>query len=151
MKRSLPTTMSIALIAWLGISGLRAQGSRTIPGTINEVEEQFRVAKLSNDVQTLDRLLADLFVETDQNGNSRTKGEMIALFRTFKIQSLTTDSFSIRVNLDAAVVTGSQTEMNAAATDRMLYTRVWINSGDRWRLVASSQFRDPKQSAATAR
>jgi len=84
----------------------------------------------------------DLFVETDQNGTSRTKGEMIELFRTFKIQSLTTDSFSIRVNLDAAVVTGSQTEINAAATDRMLYTRVWINSGDRWRLVASSQFRD---------
>jgi hypothetical protein len=151
MKRLLARAMSIALIAWLGVSGLRAQGPKIIPGTINEVEEQFRVAKLSNDVQTLDRLLADVFVETDQNGNSRTKAQMIEFFRTFQIQSLTTDSFMIRVNLDTAVVTGSQTEVNAAGTDRMLYTRVWINGGDRWRLVASSQFRDPKRSAVIPR
>lgn len=151
MKRLLPAVTSIALIAWLGVTGVRAQSSRITPGTINEVEEQFRVAKLRNDVQTLDRLLADVFAETDQNGNSRTKAEMIEFFRTFQIQSLTTDSFMIRVNLNTAVVTGSQTEINAAGTDRMLYTRVWINGGDRWRLVASSQFRDPKRSAVLAR
>ena len=34
MKRLLARAMSIALIAWLGVSGLRAQGPKIIPGTI---------------------------------------------------------------------------------------------------------------------
>jgi hypothetical protein len=47
----------------------------------------------------------------------------------------------IRVSDNAAVVNGSQTEVNDSGTDRMLFTRVYI--GGQQRLLASSQFRNP--------
>lgn len=150
MKRLFATTMSIGVVvAWLGITPVRAQDARVntprgVAAQISEVEEQFRVAKLRNDVQSLDRILDESFVETNQNGNSRTKSETIELFRSFPIQSLTTDSSTVRVTGNAALVTGSQTEVNGTGTDRMLFTRVYIKSGDRWGLFASSQFRNPK-------
>jgi hypothetical protein len=155
MKRLLATVMSIVVgIVWLGVSPLRAQEARVAVGVasqINDVEEQFRVAKLRNDVQSLARLLDESFVETNQNGNSRTKNETIELFRIFRIQSLTTDSLTIRATANEALVTGSQTEVNGTGTDRMLFTRVWVKSGDGWRLLASSQFRNPKLREFAAR
>lgn len=157
MKRLLAATMSISVVvAWLGVSPLRAQDAmvntaRGVPPQISDIEEQFRVAKLRNDVQSLDRILDESFVGTNQNGVSRTKNDMIELFRSFPIQSLTTDSSTVRVTGNAAVVTGSQTEVNGTGTDRMLFTRVYIRSGDRWRLLASSQFRNPKAPEVTSR
>src|SRR5207244_4297127 len=100
-------------------------------------------------VRSLDRILDNSFIETNQNGNSRTKAETVELFRSFPIRSLMTDSSMIRVSDNAAVVNGSQTEVNDTGTDRMLFTRVYIRSGDRWRLLASSQFRNPKLSATS--
>jgi hypothetical protein len=120
-----------------------------VEAQIRDIEEQFRVAKLKNDVRTLDRILDKSFVETNQNGNSRTKDETLELFGSFPIRSLATDSSMIRVSDGAAVVNGSQTEVNDTGTDRMLFTRIYIRSGDRWCLLASSQFRNPKFSATS--
>jgi hypothetical protein len=55
----------------------------------------------------------------------------------------------IRVSGDAAVVNGTQTEVNDSGTDRMLFTRVYIRSGGLWHLLASSQFRNPKLSTTS--
>lgn len=156
MKRLLAATVLIGVVGWLGVTQLRAQGARVntpsgVDAQISDIEEQFRVAKIRNDVQSLDRILDEAFVETNQNGNSRTKNETIELFRSFPIQFLNTDSSTVRVTGNAAVVTGSQTEVNGTDTDRMLFTRVYVNSGDRWRLLASSQFRNPKLLEAASR
>ena len=76
---------------------------------------------------------------------------MIDLWRTFRIQLLGTDSSTVRVAGNTAVVTGSDTEVNASGTDRMLFTRVYIRGGNEWRLLASSQFRNPKLAALRSR
>ena len=151
MKRLLPLALLIGVVASLGVSPSRAReiNQSGVEAQITDIEEQFRVAKLKNDVQSLDRILDESFVGTNQNGNTRTKGEIIELFRSFPIQSLKTDSSTIRLSDNAAVVTGSQTEVNGTGTDRMLFTRVYIRSGDRWWLLASSQFRDPKLPATS--
>ena len=152
MRLLLALTLFIGVVvAWLGVGSAGAQENNRggVEAQIRDIEEQFRVAKLKNDVQSLDRILDTSFVETNQNGNSRTKNEAIELFRSFAIQSLKTESATIRVSDNAAVVTGSQTEVNDTGTDRMLFTRVYIRSGDRWRLLASSQFRNPKLSATS--
>jgi hypothetical protein len=157
MKGLFAATMSTGIVvAWLGLTYVRAQDAivdtpRGVAAQVSDIEEQFRVAKLKNDVQSLDRILDESFVETNQNGNSRTKSETIELFRAFPIQSLDTDSSTVRLTGDAALVTGSQTEVNGTGTDRMLFTRVYIKSGDRWRLLASSQFRNPKLSRVASR
>jgi TonB family protein len=111
------------------------------------VEEQYRVAKLHNDVAALDRLLDDACVETNQNGNTRNKAELLELWRDFRISSLVIDSLNLRVTGDTVVATGRMTERNAGI-DYMLFTRTWKSAGNgQWKLVSSSQFRDPNVSA----
>jgi hypothetical protein len=149
MRRRFTAAMSIGLVVGcLGKTVAWAQDTRgntpREPATqIREIDEQFRVAKLRNDVQSLERILDESFVEMNQNGNSRTKNETIELFQSFRIQSLTTDEALVRVSGNAALVTGSQTELNSTGTDRMLFTRVYVRTGGGWRLIASSQFRNP--------
>jgi hypothetical protein len=116
----------------------------TDAGQIMQVEEQFRLAKLNRDIRALGTILADNFSETNQNGNSRNKAQTIELWSSFEIDSLTTDSADVKITGNTAVVTGSQTEHNAAGVDRMLYMRVYIRSGSTWQLLAAMQFRDPR-------
>ena len=157
MKRVVTAAMSLGLVvSCLGGSSAAAQNTRVDTAReaatqITEIEEQFRVAKLRNDVHSLDRILDESFVETNQNGNSRTKNDTIELFRSFRIQLLTTDTSAVRVSGDAALVTGSQTEVNSTGTDRMLFTRVYVRTEGRWHLLASSQFRDPEMLKVASR
>ncbi len=153
MRPLFTRALLIGALAWIGVAPSAAQAQEMnrdgIEAQIRDIEEQFRVAKLKNDVRILDRILDKSFVETNQNGNSRTKNETVELFKSFPIRSLTTDSSIIRLSDNAAVVNGSQTEVNDGGTDRMLFTRVYSRSGGHWRLLASSQFRDPKLSTSS--
>src|SRR5947208_1848068 len=94
---------------------------------VMKVDEAFRIAKLKNDTAALDRLLAEKFYETNQNGNSRSKAQTIELWTTFPIRSLTTETAEIRITGGVAVVTGAQAEENSTGTDRMLFMRTYVN------------------------
>jgi hypothetical protein len=108
------------------------------------VEETYRVAKLNNDIQALDRILSPDYYGTNQNGNSRNKQEAIELFTSFPITSLMVDRATIRFSGTNVTVTGEQTEVNATGTDRMLFTRVYVPDGaDSWLLLSNTQFRNP--------
>jgi hypothetical protein len=126
-----------------GQNGLKGEEG-SAEAQVLKAEEEFRFAKLTNDTRTLTRVLADGFSETNQNGNTRDKAQMIELFEGFPIKLLTIDSARLRVTGDTAVVTGTQTEVNSCGTDRMLFTRVYIRERGGWRLLASTQFRDPE-------
>jgi uncharacterized protein DUF4440 len=108
-----------------------------------KVDEQFRVAKLKNDTAALDRILAWNYYGTNQNGNSRNKAQLIDLFTSFPIYSLTTDTSEVRITGDTAVVTGTQTEGNSVGVDRMLFTRVYWKGPNGWQLLSSMQYRNP--------
>ena len=104
-------------------------------------DEVYRLAKLNRDSRALDRILADEFNETNQNGNSRDKAQTLELWKTFTISSLTTDTHEVRVAGDTAMVLGTQTEDQ---TEHMLFTRVYVNGPAGWQLLSSMQFRDPR-------
>lgn len=115
------------------------------------VDEQFRLAKLDNDVRAMADLLSDDFFETNQNGNSRDKTEALDLWTTFKITSLVTERATIRLAGDQATMTGEQTEVNGSGTDRMLFTRIYVRSGaNDWKLLSCTQFRNPHVAQRTA-
>jgi len=121
-----------------------ARGSFAIQSAILRVDEQWREAKLANDVETMKRIISDDFFETNQNGNGRDKAQMLQLWTTFKIQSLATHRATIRVSGNVASVTGEQTEVNDSGTDRMLFARVYVQSSSaEWKLLSSTQFRRP--------
>jgi hypothetical protein len=127
---------------------------RTQPGSpqdaVMKVDEEYRIAKLKNDIAALSRILADNFYETNQNGNSRNKAQSIELWTDFRITSLTTDSYDVRITGDTATVTGTQTEVNAGV-DRMLFTRVYVKGSSGWQLLSSMQFRNPDAAPSSAR
>jgi len=117
------------------------------------VDEDYRLAKLRNDVDALQRLLADDFYEMNQNGHGRNKTQTIELWQTFRITSLTTDEGEVRVTGDTAVMSGRQTEVNGSGTDRMRFMRTFIRRHDQrdWQLLSSIQFRDPGTFSAVSR
>jgi hypothetical protein len=124
---------------WAGRMTFNAQAA------VLRVDEQFRQAKLDNDVRAMADLLSDEFFEMNQNGNGRDKTEALDLWTSFKISSLVTERATIRLAGDQATMTGQQTEVNGSGTDRMLFTRVYVRSGaDDWKLLSSTQFRNPK-------
>jgi len=121
----------------------------TAESAVLQAEERFRVAKLANDINTLERLFDDAFIETNQNGNTRDKQGALELWKTFHITSLVINSAIVKVAEHTATVTGRMTEVNVTGTDRMLFTRVWKESAPgTWRLLSCSQFRDPQPDPA---
>jgi hypothetical protein len=115
------------------------------------VDEQFRLAKLANDVRAIETLISDDFFEMNQNGNGRDKVQTLELWTSFKISSLVTERATIRLAGDQATMTGQQTEVNGSGTDRMLFTRVYVRSGGNdWKLLSSTQFRNPKVAQGAA-
>jgi len=112
-------------------------------------ERQLQAARMRNDVVEATRLLADEFVGTDQNGSTRSKAATVELFRTVGVNSLTQTISDERVTNGMAVVTGSSVEENGKGPDRMLFTHVWRrDDAGWWRLVSSSQFRDPRATSS---
>jgi hypothetical protein len=140
MKHPILATLSAAMLC------LAASGQRPVTEEeVMKVDEQFRLAKLNQDTRALGLILAENFLETNQNGNSRNKAQTIELWTSFRIDSLTTDSADVKITGDTAVVTGSQTEHNGGGVDRMLYMRTYVRSGSSWQLLAAIQFRDPRR------
>src|SRR5215471_1413527 len=112
-----------------------------IAGVVMRIDEEYRVAKLKQDTNTLNRILAVGFYEMNQNGNGRNKAETLDLWHSFSISSLTTDSYEVRVSGEMAAVTGTQTENGS---ERMLFTRIYGKGPTDWQLLSSIQFRNPK-------
>jgi hypothetical protein len=108
-----------------------------------KADEAFRRAKLANDVPALRALFNDEFYEVNQNGNGRDKQAALELWATFPIKSLTTDRATVRFSGSTAVVTGEQTEVNGTGTDRMIFTRVYVEGSSGWELLSCTQYRNP--------
>ena len=104
-----------------------------------KVEDAFRLAKLQNDTAALSEIVADEYSGVNQYGHRRDKAEVIELFRTFKISSLTRAEADVRIAGDVAIVVGSQTEVNPAGKERLMFTRVYVRRDGRWRLLSSTQ------------
>jgi hypothetical protein len=132
------------LCVTLGCLAAGLAPAQTDRDEILKVDNQFRVAKLKNDVATLGLILADNVYSINQYGAARNKAQLLELWTTFTIQKLTTDSAEVRVTGDTAIVTGAQTEVNAMGTERMTYMRVYIRTGGSWKLLAVMQFIPPQ-------
>ena len=144
MKHSLKQMIPLVVLA----AGLATAQPvpRGIESEVMKADEVFRLANLHRDTESLDRILAPEFYGTNQNGNSRNKAEMIDLFASFPIATLTTDTAQVGMQGGTATVTGTQTE---DGTERMLFTRVYVNGRSGWQLLASMQFRNRNQTQSS--
>ena len=87
MRQPILATLAVAIVCF------PASGQRSATDDeVMKVDEQFRLAKLNQDTRALGSILAENFLETNQNGNSRNKAQTIELWASFPIESRTTDS-----------------------------------------------------------
>jgi hypothetical protein len=129
------------LLSSIQFSNPKPKEATSTTADVMAVDEAFRLAKLRQDTGSLNRILAETFNGTNQNGNSRNKAEALELWKSFSIASLTTDTSEVRLSGDTAVVIGTQTENR---TEHMLFTRVYVKRSNNWQLLSSVQFRNPK-------
>jgi hypothetical protein len=146
-RRLLRLTIPVALF-FLAVSQSIAQHSTEYSADQNavlKVDEAFRRAKLERDTATLRHIVANNYVATNQFGETRNKAELIDLFATLSLKSLSVKPSQVRITGDTAVVTGAQTEVNNGGLDRMLFMRVYVRNreADEWQLLANMQFNTP--------
>lgn len=109
---------------------------------VMNVEQEWRRAQLTNDLRTMERLLADDYIGISANGTIQTKAELLSMHRsrTLRIMQLEINGTRIRVFGDTAVVT-SRAELQGVngpqdMTGRYRYTRVYNRRGGQWKIVS---------------
>ncbi len=106
---------------------------------LRDIEQRLHDAKLKNDVATLDRYLHADYFGTNQTGNQRDKQKILTLFKTFPIQSLSTNVLRVRVTGDIAVVTGTLDERSGTGNDHMLFTHTYLRTREGWQQLGAHQ------------
>lgn len=124
---------------------------------IEGLEEQWRQAVLTNNVSTMDRLLAEDYTAITANGTVQTKAQVLAAHKEgrYQILSLDVSDRKIRLYGNTAVVTSradvSLKDDNKEMNGKFRYTRVYIrNSSGQWKIVnfEFNKIRDPNDREA---
>jgi hypothetical protein len=108
---------------------------------VRAAEAAFRQAKLKADQRMLDRLLADDYHGVNQNGNVRNKRQVLELFKTFRLKSVTAHESAVSVTGTLAMVKGWESETTAATSQMLIYRRQYRRETSGWRLVRNEQRR----------
>jgi len=131
--------MSIAL----GQRPSTRRDQRSVEQAIRRLDNERIQAQVHADANALDRIYADDFIGVGPSGTVRTKPQVISDFTSgdLKFQSITTEEVQVRVYGNTAVETGLSTmtgqDKGKDVPRDTRFTRVWINHGGRWRLVAN--------------
>jgi ketosteroid isomerase-like protein len=149
MKNLIRSIFVIASVLLL-VSASTARPMRAAPSTdaefISFLEEAWVNAILEKNVKVLDRVMADDFRGVSPNGVPYTKQEAIEDVRSgfYAVKSMELANLKVRilgVLGDTAIVTYYQNEKSKFGdedcTGRYVFTDVWVNQGDDWRVIAS--------------
>jgi ketosteroid isomerase-like protein len=134
---------SAAAIASAQQQGAIRDPKRIVEQVIRKLDDERIQAQIHADAATLERIYADDFIGVGPSGTVRTKLQVISDFtsRDLRFQSITTEDVRVRVYGNAAVETGRSTmdgqDKGKAVPHDSRFTRVWIEQGGRWRLVAN--------------
>ena len=113
---------------------------------ISFLEEAWVNAIVEKNVKVLDRIMANDFRGISPNGVPYTKNEAIADVRSgfYAVESMQLDNIQVHILGalgDTAIVTYYQNEKSKFGdedcTGRYVFTDVWVNLGDDWRVIAS--------------
>jgi ketosteroid isomerase-like protein len=146
MKR----TPIVAALVLSTVSSASAQHRTAQPRAATSTEQavkqrdQERIrAQITADTLALRRIYADDFLGIGPTGVVRNKAEVIADFASHALtyRSITTAEVRVRVYGHTAVETGRSTmvgdDRGKAVPSENRFTRVWVMTAGRWRLVAN--------------
>jgi hypothetical protein len=113
----------------------RPAASASVEQTLKKLGQELLEAVKQRDSQTLDRLLADDYITTSQNGVVGDKALSLEHLKSgqFKIDSVTTEDVKVRVYGNAAVITGLSIWNGQ---HKIRYTEVWVRRAGGWQAVS---------------
>jgi hypothetical protein len=145
--------LSLCNLSKLGNTGsssnVNAPASNTAPAVtqavalnqILEVEHQWKDAKMKGDTAVLERVFADEFTNTDQNGKTYNKAQWIAYlapgsptFKTYQIDDAKLVSYG---NNTATLTFNYLATYKRGIARRSRDTDTFVNRDGRWQVVAS--------------
>jgi ketosteroid isomerase-like protein len=115
----------------------------SVADQVEAMETQLRRAMLAGDVKTLDALLADDLVFTDQTGNRLTKSDDLAAHNSGRLKITQIDIADQRVRPSGAFAIVTLVARVGGSFDgqgfsgSFAYTRVWESVDGRWRVAAA--------------
>jgi len=129
---------------WLAVASIAAQTTdRTNPQSLIDLEHSWNEAFYLKDVSFLERVLADEFIGTYEDGSQGNKAKEISLTREFnqKVDSARQDDFVVKLYGDTAVVwftlhlVGPRQGQPVQVDLR--YVDVFVWRANRWQCVSS--------------
>lgn len=113
------------------------------------VQQHRLEATTANDLEALERILADELTYTHTTGQTETKNEFLATLRSGRLRydAIEPADVQVRIYGDTGVVTGRahlqvQTPIRAVALD-LRFLEVYVRRDGRWQLVAYQSTRLP--------
>jgi ketosteroid isomerase-like protein len=107
-----------------------------------KLENELNDAWINRDIAPFDRILADDYMGTDEEGNVVTKAQELANIKSgaYLSTSAVKDDIKVRVYGDAAVVTGRSTYKGQYKgkefSSQYRWTHTWVKRAGRWQCVA---------------
>src|ERR1700761_2212454 len=142
-----PTVRRLSLV-FVVVFGFAIQAHAVFPHhenahkEIEGLELDWRQAQLTNNISTVDRLLADDYLGISANGTLETKADELSRRRAGSLHITQRELSDIKVRIygDTAVVT-SRADVVGKNGDRDVsgryrYTRVYSNKDGQWRIVS---------------
>jgi len=147
MKHSMTVLLLLALTA---LTRVQAQGTDTTELLIGR-EQKWAGALANSDTVTLDSILSDTYVDTDEHGQRTDKQGVLSALKTgdLNFESIKLSGMKIRDYGDAAVVTGSAeqtgTYKGQSLPTKIVFTETFIKENGKWKAVASHRSAIPQR------
>ena len=125
---------------------LRAGNAVSADQALKDLERQWMEGFKNRDEEILNRVLADDFIFTDDEGQTFNKAQYIeAATKAIKVESYSLDDLTTRVYGDTCVVvgrwTGKFTVDGKSASGDFRFTDTFVKRQGRWRVIASQDTR----------
>lgn len=120
-----------------------ASPAENVEQAITKMEREWAEAIVKADIATLDRVMADDWVMTTWDGQTRTKAQSIEEFKSgvTKLTAADIGDLKVRVFGDTAIATLGQTEKGTSkgkdSSGHFLYTDVWVKRNGKWQAVST--------------
>ena len=132
---------SLSLTSWGADSAKRDNESAALIA----LENEWIAALQKSDTESLSKVLAAGFVDTDETGHRSSKAAVLDALRSgaLKIRKLQLSDMKVHLYGDAAVVTGASTQdgtyEGSPLAPRIVFTDTFIRKGGTWQAVASQR------------
>jgi ketosteroid isomerase-like protein len=143
MRNYLLSTIAVLiLVSLIGSSGKAKASNEEDKQDILRLEELWNDAHMQGDAESLDALWSDDLTVIVPRMQVMTKSDSLAFLRSgrMKFQRYETSDMKVHIYGDAAVVTGrllrSRTINNSEVLDDWRFTKVYVRSSQKWRVVA---------------